>query len=355
MTTKIINTSKNFANTVSGSAKDAFDWTKNKISDITKGVKKYAIKTKESIIEAWDWVTEKAFPAIGNFFKETVWKKWIVGGVWETFCKKWVWETFCKDWIWETFCKDWVWETFCKKWIWQTIIQGTWYKINSWLMDTIPKIALGNTNLISVVSIEQSNKNLLLNSKELPNKNWAINKSLINKQGDYKGYTENKADYLSSHTPGDETIFLKCCNNRDVSDVGCGLIAVYNIAILLGKPMDMRSIIYWFEQNSGFVLNGILGVNPNVIQTFYDNMNIPAKGFSEVGALENSRTGTTGYYIICQWNDANSITYGAHFYAVSDNGTKLTAYNGPSDQFNDFSKLLAYKNGGGLIYAYKVG
>ena len=355
MTTKIINTSKNFANTVSGSAKDAFDWTKNKISDITKGVKKYAIKTKESIIEAWDWVTEKAFPAIGNFFKETVWKKWIVGGVWETFCKKWVWETFCKDWIWETFCKDWVWETFCKKWIWQTIIQGTWYKINSWLMDTIPKIALGNTNLISVVSIEQSNKNLLLNSKELPNKNWAINKSLINKQGDYKGYTENKADYLSSHTPGNETIFLKCCNNRDVSDVGCGLIAVYNIAILLGKPMDMRSIIYWFEQNSGFVLNGIFGVNPNVIQTFYDNMNIPAKGFSEVGALENSRTGTTGYYIICQWNDANSITYGAHFYAVSDNGTKLTAYNGPSDQFNDFSKLLAYNNQGGLIYAYKVG
>ena len=82
---------------------------------------------------------------------------------------------------------------------------------------------------------------------------------------------------------------------------------------------------------------------------------IPATGFSDITSLENSRTGTTGYYIICKWNDADLITYGAHFYAVRDNGTKLNAYNGPSGQFDNFSQMLSNNNGGGLIYAYRIG
>ena len=117
----------------------------------------------------------------------------------------------------------------------------------------------------------------------------------------------------------------------------------------------MRSIIYWFEQNNGFILNGIFGVNPNVIKTFYDSMNIPATGFADTASLENSRTDRTGYYIICQWNNAYSIDRGAHFYAVRDNGTKLNAYNGPSGVFDNFSLMLSDDNHGGLIYAYKIG
>lgn len=67
--------------------------------------------------------------------------------------------------------------------------------------------------------------------------------------------------------------------------MGCGIIAIYNMSLLLGDPIDIRSVIYWFEQNKGFVLNGIFGVNPNVIQTFYDNLNIPATGFSDIASL----------------------------------------------------------------------
>ena len=339
--TTVTNATRSLVTTVSGVARDAVDWTKNKINDITDGVKKAAIKAKEAVVEAWNWTIKKAIPAVGKFFNETVWKKWIVGGVWETFCKDWVWETFCKDWVWETFCKEWVWETFCKKWVWQ--------------MDTLTKVVIGKNDLVTIVSIDQSNKNLLTNSKELSNKNWAVNKSYINIQGNYKQYTENRSAYLDSHNTSDETIFLKCCNNKDVSDVGCGLIAVYNMALLLDDHMDIRSIIYWFEQNKGFILNGIFGVNPNVIQTFYDNLNIPAIGFSDIESLESSRTGSTGYYIICQWNNAELITFGAHFYAVRDNGIKLNAYNGPSGQFDNFSQMLSQNNGGGLIYAYRIG
>ena len=85
-------------------------------------------KAKKGVSSAWNWL-KKACSNGGKYFKNTVWKKWIVNGVWKTFCKKWVWEKFCKEmvyntfikkWVWQTFCKKWTWQTFCKKWVWQT-------------------------------------------------------------------------------------------------------------------------------------------------------------------------------------------------------------------------------------------
>ena len=90
-----------------------------------------------------------------------------------------------------------------------------------------------------------------------------------------------------------------------MADKGCGLVAVYNIGVLSGNYIDMRSIIYWFEQNKGFVLNAVFGVNPNIIQNFFDSINVKAQGFSDLTQLENART-TSGLYIVCQWNDATT-------------------------------------------------
>lgn len=261
---------------------------------------------------------------------------------------------FSKNWIYNVLLKKWIWEILCKKWVWKLIIQRIWHKSNNWLMNFITKALTGRNNLISNISIDQSNKNNLNNRVELTNKNWASNKSLIYTQGNYTRYLKDKTSYLTSHSVDNESIFLKCCNNKDVSNVGCGLIAIYNIAVLLSNHIDMNSIIYWFEQNKGFVLNGIFGVNPNTIQTFFKNLNITATYFSDANTLESSRTETTGYYIICQWNDASLISHGAHFYAVIDDGTKLNAINGPMGQFNNFSELLSKNNGGGMICAYKI-
>ena len=86
------NATRSLVTTVSGDVKDAVDWTKNKINDITDGVKKAAIKAKEAVVEAWNRTIKKAIPAVGKFVNETVWKKWIVGGVWETFCKNVAWQ-----------------------------------------------------------------------------------------------------------------------------------------------------------------------------------------------------------------------------------------------------------------------
>lgn len=352
--TTVTNATKSLVTTVSGAAKDAVDWTKNKINDITKGVKKVATKAKEAVVEAWNWTTKKALPTVGNFFSETVWKKWIVGGVWETFCKDWVWETFCKDWVWETFCKDWIWETFCKKWVWQTVIIGAKEGFQPWLMNTISDLMVGKDYLITLVSLEQSNKNLYANSIELSNKNWAVRKDFIYRQGSYKNYQKDPQKYLSEHNIKNETIFLKCCNDKDFSDIGCAMIAIYNMSLLLGEPMDMRSIIYWLERNNGFILNGNLGVNPNVIQKFYDYLNIPAKGFSDLSELESSRSGL-GYYIVQQWISCTDISDGAHYYAVKDDGTTFTTYNGPGSGFKSFDEMLKSGDGGSFMYGYKIG
>ena len=350
--TTVTNATRSLVTTVSGVARDAVDWTKNKINDITDGVKKAAIKAKEAVVEAWNWTIKKAIPAVGKFFNETVWKKWIVGGIWET---------FCKDWVWETFCKDWVWETFCKKWVWQTVIQGAWYKINPWLMDTLTKVVIGKNDLVTIVSIDQSNKNLLTNSKEIASKTWATNRSPIYYQGYMPDYSANPTDYNKNGRVYNEAILLKCCYDKDLADKGCGLVAVYNIGVLSGNYIDMRSIIYWFEQNKGFVLNAVFGVNPNIIQKFFDSININAQGFSDLTQLENART-ISGLYIVCQWNNATDITKGAHFYAVEERNGQLIPYNGAgnyssnlSKQYADFASMLSHDDGGSFIYGYKIG
>ena len=119
----VVNTTRKIAATISGAVTTVVDWTKNRIDDICKGVKSIAQKAKECVITAWNWVTKKAIPGVENFFTETVWKKWIVGGLWETFCKDWVWETFCKDWIWEGVVNDWFLDKVCKRQLWENIIK----------------------------------------------------------------------------------------------------------------------------------------------------------------------------------------------------------------------------------------
>ena len=317
--TTVTNTTKALVTTVSGAAKDAVDWTKNKISDITKGVKNVATKAKEAVVEAWNWTTKKALPAVGNFFSETVWKKWIVGGVWETFCKDWVWETFCKDWVWETFCKDWVWETFCKKWVWQTVITGAFTKRR-----TIASILSDLEDFLSPlsVSIETSNSNLRHNSQIIVNKDWFKNTTLRDKiiwdQGD-RGIDDSKT-----------TGCLHCGAKLDLAATGCGYIAIYNSGILLNKYMDLRSIVYWMEQNDGLLLKNAFGTNPLVIKRFLDIIGISCDLYTDLSDFESKKV-NDDVYIVCQWNNKDNIMEGAHFYAVEYYNGKLYSYNGYHD------------------------
>ncbi len=187
---------------------------------------------------------------------------------------------------------------------------------------------------LAKTTIEKSNENYKANLRLSKSMDWAGKKALISDQNVTKG--------------------LICCDNKDLSDVGCGVIAVYNISIMQGEPRDLIDLIYWFEQNGGFVMNGVFGVNPRAIAEFYDMLGKKADEMTDADDLEDSRK-KSGYYIICQWNSQNNPVKGAHYYAVEDKNGYLTVYNGMvpgSDSYKDFDSLLS--KGGNLIRAYRI-
>ena len=124
-------------------------WLKDKINNVVNKVKKAVttvVGATKKVVSTVKNGIKTVCTSVGDFFKNTVWKKWLVNGVWNTFCKKWVWEKFCKEmvyntfikkWVWETFCEKWTWETFCKKWVWQTFCK-------KWVWETFCKDWVAN-------------------------------------------------------------------------------------------------------------------------------------------------------------------------------------------------------------------
>ena len=95
-------------------------WLKDLVQKAANKVKKAATAVVGAVQKVASTVKKgikKVCTSIGDFFTNTVWKKWLVEGFWNTFCKKWVWETFCKDWIAD------------KAWKW--INGNKWYQISA--------------------------------------------------------------------------------------------------------------------------------------------------------------------------------------------------------------------------------
>jgi len=77
-------------------------WLKDQFKKAKNAVKKAATAVVGATKKVVSTVTngiKNVCMSVGDFFTNTVWKKWLVNDVWNTFCKKKVWETFCKDWI----------------------------------------------------------------------------------------------------------------------------------------------------------------------------------------------------------------------------------------------------------------
>ena len=94
--------------------------------------------------------------------------------------------------------------------------------------------------------------------------------------------------------------------------------------------MDLRSIIYWMEQNDGLLLKSAFGTNPYVMKRFLDLMGFSCDMYTNLAELE-SKKANGKRYIICQWNNKDTIFDGAHFYAVECYNGKLYSFNGYHD------------------------
>ena len=97
-------------------------WLKDKLKKVVNKVKKVATAVAGSTKKIASTVKtgiKTVCTNVGDFFKNTVWKKWLVNGIWNTFCKKWVWVKFCKDWV------------ANKAWNW---LKVNWKKVMDWFM-----------------------------------------------------------------------------------------------------------------------------------------------------------------------------------------------------------------------------
>ena len=194
-----------------------------------------------------------------------------------------------------------------------------------------------NKMKVEPLSLEKSNENYKNNNMHEVNKNW------------YKHDTKIQYRYIKDQDH--DVMDLVCGDNCKLEDSGCGFIASYNIGKYFDLKVNLSSIVYWYEQNSGLVLGGKFGINPHKISEFIMMLNLEYEKYETLEELEKSTSIADGVYIISQWNNSNNVAAGAHNYMVINTSSGLLAYNNTPDNKNTFHELL---NGGTLICAYRI-
>ncbi len=113
-------------------------------------------------------------------------------------------------------------------------------------------------------------------------------------------------------------------SRRKVKNVGCGIVAVYNVMLCLNEPKSFAEIAVEARKLRMPWLFGFFGTKPRSLGRYFDKTGVPyirtdsAEEFC--GGLENCNAA-----IICTWNDRRRD--GIHFYAIINDGGKLTSLN----------------------------
>ncbi len=113
-------------------------------------------------------------------------------------------------------------------------------------------------------------------------------------------------------------------SRRKVKNVGCGMVAVYNVMLRLNKPQSFAEIVGEARKLHMPWLFGFFGTKPRSLGRYFDRMGIPCKRTDSAeefcGGLEKCSAA-----IICTWNDRRRD--GIHFYAIINDGGRLTSLN----------------------------
>lgn len=100
----------------------------------------------------------------------------------------------------------------------------------------------------------------------------------------------------------------------------CGVIAVYNILQLTGRPAPMSQLINEFLSCHAAILGGLLGTNSFLIGRVLKKHGIGYKMFRGADKITEQ-----GLYIICYFNPG--FLRGAHAVAVKYDGENYRTYN----------------------------
>jgi hypothetical protein len=175
----------------------------------------------------------------------------------------------------------------------------------------------------------------------LANNNYASNQ----KNSDPAGIINGQADFLNYRFG----LF-------SLDEVGCGIIAIYNVLHLLGMPKKLTDLIREFETNSTETVPfGILGINPFSIKKYFKHQRIPYSKICRMKDLDKQKE-EGGVYLLTFWNDAKHLTKGAHTVALCYTGGRFVVYNrtNGSRETAEFENAIDIIGNGLLIRGYRL-
>ena len=112
-----------------------------------------------------------------------------------------------------------------------------------------------------------------------------------------------------------------------LDEVGCGIIAIYNVLHLLGRPQKLTDLIREFETNSTeTILFGLLGINPFSLKKYFKHQRIPYSKIRRMKDL-NKLNKENSVYLLTFWNDAKHLTKGAHTVALCYTDGRYVVFN----------------------------
>ena len=113
-------------------------------------------------------------------------------------------------------------------------------------------------------------------------------------------------------------------SRQKVKNVGCGIVAIYNVMLSLNKPQSFAEIAAEARKLRIPWLFGFFGTKPRSLGRYFDKMEIP---YSRTDSAEEFCSGLEkcSAAIICTWNDRRSE--GIHFYSIINDGGRLTSLN----------------------------
>ncbi len=124
--------------------------------------------------------------------------------------------------------------------------------------------------------------------------------------------------------------------HRRFADVGCGVAAIYNVMLFLGKPQAIPDIIREAESLKMPWLFGMFGTKPRSLGRYFDKKGV---AYMQTDSAARFREGlkTACCAIICAWNEPK--TNGIHFFAVIRTAEGCRSLNQYSncDSATDFS------------------
>lgn len=122
---------------------------------------------------------------------------------------------------------------------------------------------------------------------------------------------------------------------------GCGVIATYNVMVLLGRNPSLAQVTYDIESGHGALAWGYLGTDPLHPYKYFQDNGIKVEQYLTYNNFNKSFVNMqmSQYAMICFWNNKNDIRDGAHFVAVQKiSENKFAVYNYISNRQTIFYK-----------------